>query len=182
MLYLFPSLLPNYSLCTFISRNFVFFTLGIVFSIFSESFSLASKVALLSASFSFLITQYLYHVAFGLHYSDQGLGSLVLAIISIIFIVVVAQWLKPNRYLLTLGSASLVIYLLHILAGSGARVILSRVFEVSSFSVHMVIGCFIGLLVPILVLMVVNKVKIPYVFSAPISRLNLVKLRSRNNF
>ena len=121
----------------------------------------------------FVISQFLFHNTFGLSFLDRGIASLLLAIISIFFIIVLSSWasLKPNKLLVFIGSSSMPIYLMHIIAGSGTRVILKKFLNIDSAVIHLVAGCFFGIFVPFLALIIVNKLKISYLFSAPISKL-----------
>ncbi len=62
------------------------------------------------------------------------------------------------------------IYLMHILAGSGVRVILQKLFGVDSTGIHIFFGVLVGLLLPLVVIWVMKKINLNYFFSAPISR------------
>jgi hypothetical protein len=63
------------------------------------------------------------------------------------------------------------IYLMHIMAGSGARIVIGKLFGIELIAVHIVCGVLIGVLVPLFSLKLINKLKVPYLFSAPISKL-----------
>jgi hypothetical protein len=58
----------------------------------------------------------------------------------------------PAPWVLAMGSASMAIYVMHILAGSGARIILGRFLGVQDAGIHLLAGCLAGLLLPMLVL------------------------------
>ena len=70
---------------------------------------------------------------------------------------------------LTPGAAAVAVNS-HIIAGSGTRVVLTKVLAVNDLSIHLVVGCIGGVLLPLLALKVINKLNIQYLFSAPISK------------
>lgn len=173
ILYISPWMIPDFFVFNFISQNFVFFVLGIIFSSYSMSDYLLRGYFFVFATCMFIIGQFLFHNIFGLSFLDKGIASLLLAIVSIFFVIILSSWasLKPNRLVVFIGSSSMPIYLMHIIAGSGIRVILKNNFAVDSAMIHLVVGCFFGIFAPLLALIIINKLKIPYIFSAPISRL-----------
>ncbi|MFW8592245.1 acyltransferase family protein [Glaciecola sp. 2405UD65-10] len=172
VLYLASSLSVEVKLFPFITNNLVFFSLGIVFTRYNASKKLSSNAALLITMISFILAQFLFHGYLGKLYENKGVDTLLLAIISIFFIVSlsIAMAKSPNRLFAYVGASSMAIYLMHILVGSGARIILSKVLSVDSAITHLVIGCFTGVLLPLLALTIINKLKIPFVFSALISK------------
>ncbi len=90
-----------------------------------------------------------------------------LAVIGVSCCVGLAQFLADRKILpvvKTLGTFSLQIYLVHMLAGVGARVILADFLHIQNPLVHMVTGVGAGLAVPILLYSVSMKVNFPYLF------------------
>lgn len=172
MLYVGGSVLPDIRLLSFITNNLVYFTFGIVFSKYNFSKILSSNSALLITATSFIFSQFIFHGYLGKLYEDKGIDSLLLACVSILFIVSlsIAITKSPSRFLAYIGVSSMPIYLMHILSGSGTRVILSKILAIDSIVIHIVVGCLAGVLLPLLALKVINTLKIPYVFSAPISK------------
>jgi len=71
---------------------------------------------------------------------------------------------KCFRFVKFLGIYSLQIYLVHMLAGVGTRIILLNFFHVQNPVLHMIIGVSAGLLVPVLVFKTALKVHFPYLF------------------
>ncbi len=93
---------------------------------------------------------------------------LLLAVFGITLCVGLSQYFarkKCFRFVRFLGIYSLQIYLVHMLAGVGARIILSGLFSVQNPFIHMIIGVIAGLLVPILVYKAALKVQFPYLFN-----------------
>ncbi|MBL4799494.1 MAG: acyltransferase family protein [Oleispira sp.] len=153
----------------FISANLVFFLAGAVFQ--------QTKLILFNASFVVGVVsilaiagQYLFHKA-GYTYENKGLFLLGLSVLSLLAIVSLSEWL--SRYNLSfvayVGASSMAIYLMHILAGSGARVIVSKVLGVDLLSLHLLLGTLLGMILPLLALKVIKYFKIPHLFSFPIS-------------
>jgi peptidoglycan/LPS O-acetylase OafA/YrhL len=153
------------------ANYFVFFVLGIGFSFYVKSVEYINLRWLLMALFCFIAGQIVFHYGLGLHYTDKGIASLLLAVVSIGVVVITSIHLssKANQVIIYIGSSSMAIYLMHILVTGGVRIFLSTFLAIDSFSIHLFIGCFAGLLIPLLCLAFINKYKIPYLFSAPVS-------------
>lgn len=180
-LYIFPVIISGVSLSLYLSSNLVFFSLGIVFTKYFDVKYFSNRKAVLLSACAFVAAQWLFHGYMGLLYIDKGVATLLLAVVSIIFIVSLTSFLalKEVPFLRAVGAASMAIFLAHILAGSGIRVVLNKFFGVNSFEVHLVLGCLVGIVLPMIFFELVNRFKIPYVFSAPMS--NIVKLFSGKN-
>lgn len=162
-----------YTLITFyLTSNLVFFALGIAFTKYDLGKMFSSNLSLLITMLVFVFSQYIFHGYLGKTYTDIGVESLFLACISILFVVSFSAALSknPSRFLVYIGSSSMAIYLMHIIAGSGTRVVLTKVFAVNDLSIHLVVGCIGGVLLPLLALKAINKLNIQYLFSAPISK------------
>jgi len=180
--YVYPEIIPEGMVFKFISSNFVFFMFGIVFTLRLNAEQLSSRMSLFLLACVFSTSQFIFHHTLGLNYTDKGIASLSLALISIFFIISLSAWgaLRPHRLMTFIGTSSMAIYLMHILAGSGARVALLTFMGIDSPTIHLVAGCFIGIFVPLLALIVINKLKIPYIFSAPVSNIPALIQRSAN--
>lgn len=151
--------------------NLVFFVFGIAFAAQPSIDYLESGVGLGGTLCAFLLAQWIFHGPLALKYSDRGVYSLAVACISILFVISVSTHLarRPIKLLAYIGASSMVIYLLHILAGSGARIVTSRLFGVESPTVHLMVGCLAGVFLPLLALKIIERYKVPYLFSAPVS-------------
>lgn len=170
LLYVYPGLLPDLNVFRFIAQGLVFFCFGIVFRQHGKIENISNFKVFFGILLVFLVGQWLFHSYFSLVYTDKGVASLMLAFISIIFIASISNILAQRGYkfLQFIGISSMAIYLMHILVGSGARIILNKVLHIDSLLVHLSIGCIIGVFVPLVALEMINKFKIPYVFSAPV--------------
>jgi fucose 4-O-acetylase-like acetyltransferase len=173
VLYLYPSVLPQGFVFGFISSNFVFFILGIVFTMYCNPEKFSSWVAIIGLALLFVGGQWFFHGYLSYKYTDKGIESLLLTCMSIAFVVSISLILSRvnYKYLAYIGSSSMAIYLMHILAGSGSRVILSKVLGVDSVVIHLVVGCIFGLIAPLIALSLMDKVKVKYLLSAPVCNL-----------
>jgi len=59
------------------------------------------------------------------------------------------------------------IYLMHILAGSGARVILSKFMGIDSIPLHLVVGTLVGLLAPLAAQWVITRFNLSFLLTTP---------------
>lgn len=164
----------------FIFGNAVFFALGIWFNEIKAYF-LARHVPLtLLLGASFVAGQYLFHVTFGLSWEVGGWPVLSLATVSILFVVALSMWLGRLRmaWLLFIGASSMTIYLMHILAGSGIRVILASFMGIDSIAVHLIVVTLVGLAAPLLAQMIIKKYDL-YFLLAPPKSFSATSLRTR---
>ncbi len=171
VLYLYPSLLPQGFIFGFVSSNSVFFILGIVFTMYAKIEYLLSLTVLVGLLVAFVASQWFFHDYLSYQYTDKGVESFLLACISIAFVVSVSLFLSRTnyRFIAYIGSSSMAIYLMHILAGSGSRVVLYKFFGVDSVLVHLILGCLVGIISPIIALFLINKFNAKYLLSAPVS-------------
>ncbi|WP_269518228.1 acyltransferase family protein [Alteromonas sp. BMJM2] len=182
-IYLNTWLLPDVFVFFFIAGNLVFFAFGITFSQINIIGLLGTLKFFIFISLVFVTSQYIFHVHLGKVFSEKGTFTLVLAFISIMFIASLSINLakKPNRFITYIGVSSMAIYLMHILAGSGVRVVLNKVFDIDDTTIHIILGCLAGIGLPLVVLEIAKKLHIPYLFSAPLSRIFFRKLRTKAN-
>lgn len=153
--------------------NLIFFSLGILFSLHVSIKHISNKKSLLLLLVLFVFGQYGYHVFFDGSTLVEKLLLFCLTILSLLLVLVASYQcsLKQNRWLLFVGSSSMAIYVMHVFAGSGIRVVLYKFLGVDSYLVHIVAGCVVGIFAPLLALVVINRYHIPYLFSAPISKM-----------
>jgi fucose 4-O-acetylase-like acetyltransferase len=156
----------------YISKNLVFFVFGILFSRMTLRGDPGSTPALFLMTGLFAGSQFLFHGILGLNYEDKGAAALVVALVSILFIVSLSYRLARTspKGLALLGASSMGIYLMHVLAGSGTRVVLKNFMGIEALTVHLLAGCLAGLLVPTAVMLLVRRYRIPFVISAPVSQ------------
>ncbi len=166
------SIIPDIKPLKLVANNLVYFILGIIFTKYDFSKKFSSTSSLVITWLVFILSQYLFHGYWGMLYTDKGVETLFLAFVSILFIVSLSITIAkvPCRFLAYIGASSMAIYVMHILAGSGARVLLIQVFAIDAIAIHLVVGCLAGVLLPLLVLTMMNALKISMAFSSPISK------------
>ncbi|GAB3014946.1 acyltransferase family protein [Bowmanella dokdonensis] len=172
VLYSIALVIPVNFLLGSLFTHMVFFVGGMSFSLYANQdwFAKGKTCALLLGLF--VLGQAGFHLLLDLHYSNKGGAALLLAMLSIATVVSISMQLArtSRKWLLLLGTGSMAIYLMHILAGSGVRVLLQKVLGIESLPVHLLMGCLAGLWLPVLVLKLADWLGIPYLLSAPVSR------------
>ncbi|WP_226999744.1 acyltransferase family protein [Microbulbifer aggregans] len=155
----------------FLVDNLVYFLLGALVYRYGGETELGRYRWAVVLGAGFLLAQYWFHATLGLTWTDKGAPSLLLGGISILFVVSLSVALarSPSKIWLLVGSSSMAIYLMHVLAGAGVRVVLQKLAGVDAFLVHLGLGMAVGLIGPILALEIIKRLNIRYLFSAPIS-------------
>ena len=171
LLYILPIPPNTYWIVHYISENFVFFYLGVIIGVSRNYFDGALPVLLPCTVLIFCAGQWWFHFGLGYRYEDRGIMSLMLALSGIAVVCQLSMWVAERGYgiIRTLGLASMAIYLMHILAGAGARIISIRVFGIDSWAWVIAISVVVGVFVPLAMLRVSERYKIPFLFSAPLS-------------
>lgn len=134
-----------------VMSNFVFFALGVWFNEIKNKI-FERKVIVAAISFIlFVCGQFIFHRILNMSYSDGGPLSLALAMVSIIFVASAAMCLEKTNVgiLKYIGSQTMPIYLMHVLAGSGVRIILKKVFAITSPEIHTLAGVILGIGIPL---------------------------------
>ncbi|MBD1556285.1 acyltransferase [Vibrio sp. S9_S30] len=172
LLYVFASFLPDFTFIKLLSKNLVFFILGIIFTQYRLERFLTSGAALGATFVLFVFVQWGYHDLLGLDYRQRGAESLIVAICSIAFVTSLSITISKGAFgfLKTLGAASMAIYVMHVLAGSGVRVVLTKGMGIESVSIHLVLGMVVATLAPLAAYQIIERFRIPFILSAPISR------------
>jgi len=161
----------------YIFGNFSFFALGVLFKEIQHNVY-NNRYKLLIPSFAIFVgAQYLFHGKFGLNYTIGGASALALAIVSIAFTVILCMCMeyKKIKVLALIGSSSMAIYLVHVLAGSGARIVLTKFLHVGNYYPNLIIGCVLGVLLPIIAFKIASRIGLSFVFVIP-SRLSVERL------
>lgn len=153
----------------FVAENLVFFIAGILFSRVRHLAERHTGLLAFAGSLAFVLLAYIFHAVLGLTYDDRGLASLLLAFAGILMTAGLCMLLARRSigWLLALGALSMPIYLMHILAGSGARVVLGRVFGSEDPALHVVVGCLVGVLAPVVVARLLQALDIRWFYEAP---------------
>ena len=178
--YVFQASIPSALHSDYVVKNFVFFALGVWFFTVKDHLTRHPGLWALAGVIAFVAIQYGLHgwlgITFeakdagqGLRFADKGLASLLVAVVSILAVASLSIWLarSPAPWVLALGGASMGIYVMHILTGSGARILLGRFLGVREAWVHLLVGCLVGILLPMLVIWLLRRLGIGGLFEAP---------------
>jgi fucose 4-O-acetylase-like acetyltransferase len=165
LLYLYSNYIPPVIPLNFIAEYLVFFVFGIYFNQIKDSFSRNINVIFLLLLLTFLLIQWFFHFKLGLLINNnRGWLTLLLALVSISLIVSCCMILQrfQLKALEYIGVSSLGIYLMHVLAGSGFRIILQKVFGVYDLSIHLIFGTLAGVTFPLIAMSLLAKANIKY--------------------
>lgn len=173
LIYIFQQDIPSGLHINFISNNFVFFVFGMVLNKWADVDIMSSKIWLFATFISFVFIQYIFHSVLSFSYVNKGTLSLIVALISILFVVSLSKEMakRPSNWFLFVGVSSMPIYLMHIIAASGSRIVLSNIFDVNSVIIHLLLGCVVGIGGSLIAVYLIKKYKLTFLLSLPISRL-----------
>ncbi len=167
--YVFQAAIPSAFHSDYVVKNLVFFALGIWFSTVKDQLAAHAGRWAIAGIIGFVVAQFFFHIELGLMFEDKGIASLLVAVVSILAVATLSMWLArfPASWMLALGGASMGIYLMHILAGSGARILLDRLLGVQEAWVYLLVGCLVSILLPMLILWVLGRLRVRGVLEAP---------------
>ncbi|MCV9886231.1 acyltransferase family protein [Metabacillus halosaccharovorans] len=146
-------------------KNFFFFVVGVNlmnFNLQKVEKCVSNNLYKLSSVVLFIVINYIY-LSIELTTFWENLLELPVAIIGINLIIVVSvivSKIKPFKFIEVLGVLSMAIYLLHILAGSGTRIILNGIFNIDNVAIHIVVGTVLGIAFPVIAYKIIEKFKI----------------------
>ena len=153
-----------------------FFMFGIYFNQIEHFFSANKYKLLLSLALLFIGIQWLMLTKLNLvPYQWLSTTKLAGTLISILFTVNVCMCLadshylaeKPVKLLSLIGTSSMVIYLLHVITGSGTRIVLQHFLGISNFYVHLILGCLMGLFGSIFLVRILSRMGFSFLFAIP---------------
>jgi fucose 4-O-acetylase-like acetyltransferase len=146
--------------------NMVFFVAGVWFSGLKQGEGEAGSLGLVFWLVCFLLAQYFFHLSYT--FNVISLWTLILSFVSMGFIVYFSMWLSQFSlgWLQFIGVSSMTIYLMHILAASGARVALKK-FGVDSSAIHLVAGLLAGVALPLLAQFFIGKFNLTFLLVRP---------------
>jgi fucose 4-O-acetylase-like acetyltransferase len=167
--YVYQDQIPSALHSHYVVNNFVFFALGVWFSSVQDRVKRNPMPWAVVGVIAFVLAQYVFHVELGLVYTDKGIPSLLVATVSILGVTSVSMLLArtPASWVLAVGGASMAIFVMHILTGSGARIILERFLGVQDAAIHLIAGCLAGVLLPLLALRLSAHFGVRGLFQAP---------------
>ncbi len=164
--------LPNFGVPPLIYtiQYLCFFMFGIYFNQIEPFFMANKNKLLIPLTFLFVGAQWFLLSQLNLMPANLlATIKLTVTLISILFTVNLCMWLakKPSKTLVFIGTSSMIIYLAHVLTGSGTRIILQHFFGVTNLYVHLVLGCLMGVFGSILLSKMLSKMGCSFLFAIP---------------
>lgn len=176
--YIFTNIIGTSFHVSYITNYIVFFFIGCLYSKLgiTNRFNF-SWLSLLITFLIFCVGEYIFHIKLKLIYTDVGVLTFSLAIIGIALITMLSIQLEKIKIkpLQNIGLSSMVIYLLHILSGSGSRIILSKIFNIQNWYIHIATGTILGIMIPVVVYFTTKKYHVNFLFSYPRKKNNLIE-------
>lgn len=150
----------------YLAINYIFFNTGIITKArIGQVSKLANPIQFCSFTLVFIIASYLVLTN---SYTQISMSSLrLIAALSGIALTIGISLRcsgKLESVLSYLGRYSLEIYLLHILFGSGSRVVLKHVLGIGAAAPQLIIGCIIGLIGPLIVCEIARRLNLGFLF------------------
>ena len=164
--------IPNYSFTPliYVLPNLCFFMFGIYFKQIESFFSSNQYKLLLPLTLLFAGVQWLSLTQLNLA-PEYLLSAIKLAttLISILFSVNLCMFLaeRPSKLLSTIGASSMVIFLAHVITGSGTRIVLQHFFGINHYWLHITLGCMMGLFGSMLLAKLLSKIGLSFLFEIP---------------
>lgn len=136
---------------SFFNRFLVFFMMGSLFGIMLPKleYLIGNRYSALTFVITAIMMQYYYHFVLDMNYFDYALSTLMLSIVSIFAVLAISYAISQSAYgvfVSTLGEASILIYLGHILTASGIRVITSKFLGLDDVYLQILFGLIFGIL------------------------------------
>lgn len=169
LVFLMQDQLPDFMHADYVYYSFVFFALGVWFNTWKEHLLRHARLLLPPMLALFVAGQWLFHVRLGMNYHDIGPGLLALTMVSILCVVLLSAVLEKLEvgWLLQIGASSLAIYLMHILIGSGIRVLLQKVLHVQAVELHLLLGVLFAVVIPVGLLALFRRYRLMFLIEAP---------------
>lgn len=171
-LYFYPIQIGFMSISN-LSTFFIFFVSGIIFKTFfmnMEKFNQTPWLGFVLVITLFISTFYAFtNLIEPTRLADRShiFYFLAFSILGIFAFSALSQYLAHKNILSffqILGRYSLQIYLVHMLAGVGIRMVLIHAFGIENWIVHIIIGTSFALIIPIIMQVISDKLDFPYLF------------------
>ncbi|OAD19925.1 acyltransferase 3 [Candidatus Thiomargarita nelsonii] len=167
-LFLIKQYLPaDYFFIRAVSYNYIYFSFGILYWRVLDgkhhSISLTLGVFVIFSLFEYLV----YYTA--TLPSDSALIKIIITFSGILTVIFVCQNLRGTiiKILSLVGRYSMEIYLMHVIFGSGIRIVLQKIFNVNNTDIHLILGTLLGLIFPILFVKIARSTKLEFLFKSP---------------
>lgn len=117
----------------------------------------------------FIFVEYLYFVRLGNNYSALNFYTAAIAIVGILWIsnlsIVLSRY--DINWLSLLGRQSIIIFLIHILASSGVRIVLTKFFHIDNWYFNISVGTIAGIILPLVFYHLAIRLKMNFLFVYP---------------
>lgn len=99
----------------------------------------------------------------------QGFGTLPIALVSIFLVIQISMHLaqRNSKLLMKIGACSMMIYLAHVLFGSGVRILLKNAFGIEDITTHLLIGTFSGVVLSMTLMKFLDQANIRIFLNPP---------------
>ncbi len=164
--------IPNYGFTPliYVLPNLCFFMFGIYFNQIDSFFSTNKYKLLLPLTVLFAGVHWLSLTQLNIepNYS-LSIIKLTTTLISILFSVNLCMCLaeRPSKLLSTIGASSMIIFLVHVITGSGTRIVLQHFLGISNYWLHITLGCLMGLFGAMLLAKLLSKIGLSFLFEVP---------------
>jgi fucose 4-O-acetylase-like acetyltransferase len=150
----------------------VYFCAGMLFSHYMKNEFKASYLWVLVMLVLFTLSQFCFHNQF----YNGDVVKLMMAFIGIGMVVVISNFLSERFSLLKLlGRCSLEIYLVHVIFGSGFRIIMQYFFNIENSAFHLIFGTLVGVFISLVFTEAVKRMKWNFLFYMPMHRITQSK-------
>ena len=164
--------LPNYSITPliYVLPYLCLFMFGIYFNQIEHFFSANKYRLLLPLVLVFTGTQW--HSLTQQHLVPNSFLSavkLTITLVSILFSVNICMCLadKHIKLLSTIGASSMIVFLVHVITGSGTRIMLQHYLGFNNYWLHIILGCLMGLFGSMLLAKLLSKIGMSFLFEIP---------------
>jgi fucose 4-O-acetylase-like acetyltransferase len=142
----------------------VYFCAGMLFSHYKTNEFKVSVLWVLVMVVLFIVSQFCFHNQF---YTGDVI-KLIMAFIGIGMVVVISNFLTERCNLLKqLGRCSLEIYLVHVIFGSGFRIITQHFFNIENSAFHLIFGTLVGVFISLVFSEAAKRLKLNFLFYMP---------------
>ena len=140
----------------FLATYLIYFYIGTTTPRWLSQIQQHAGLASIFSALIFSTLAWVYHIKLGHVFSDPSLLALPLAVSGIGLVCSLSVMISKRAHQTTtwikrIGIYSMPIYLMHILAGSGVRIVLSKFMYIDDATVHIVLGTVIGIALPLVV-------------------------------
>lgn len=170
-LYLFQDFLYSpWGIMNSIYKFGVYFCAGILFARYMTSSIKNIPIWLTGTAVLFVLAHWFYHGHLKFTYLNyDSFMLLVVALISIATVIILSHLLAARSFNLIkiIGTYSLEIYLVHVIFGSGFRIVMQKVVGIESSVFHLLFGTLVGIFISILFVRMMKHLKLTFLFYIP---------------